>query len=516
MGKRRIVGVVPVAVLLLGGGVFSSCGSAQIGSDGTGGHAGAAGSGGRANGGNSGAAGTAGGAAVGGAAGQTASAGAAGSATGGAGGSAGVSASGGAGGRGMAGAGGARGGAAGTGSGGSSPGGSAGTNAGGASGGTAGRAGAAGAAGSGAAGAGGGAGAPGAGGVGPGGSGGAAGSTGMGGYNLVFVTSRTDLKPNLGSAAAYDTVCNQLATAAGINDTSGNAFVALVGDAQSSPVTRLGNARGFVRTDGAPVADDLASLFSANRLLNPIRADEHGVIRPGVEVLTGLAYDGSVDPASNCAGWTSTSASASITGGSSNSGPPVWYYWETGTCDGVAATGAVYCFMKTRTSPLVVTPVAGKKIFLTNGPIAVGADADARCAASKPPGTGTVSALRATTTAPASSLLTMTAKYVRPDGILVGLGSDLVAAAGTSGQTLLASGIWQQGDGTYVPTRAVWTGATSLTTTGTVDSTCSNWTSTASTSVITGATPGTDPGFWQNAVPWRCDNTYTWSYCVER
>ncbi|MES1210104.1 MAG: hypothetical protein ABUS79_29565, partial [Pseudomonadota bacterium] len=398
----------------------------------------------------------------------------------------------------------------GTGAGGGGHGGSAGSSAGGKGGGGAG-----GAAGIGAAGTSGIAGTSGAGGSGPGGSNGVAGSSGMGGYNLVFVTSKTNVTTNLGNAAAYDAVCNQLATTAGINDASGTAFVALVGDAQSSPVGRLGNARGFVRTDGAPVADDLASLFSAYKMLNPIRADEHGVLRPGTAVLTGLGSDGSVASNSNCAGWTTAGSSANVTAGYSLSGPTTWLQWEGGPCNTVP-TGALYCFMKTRSSALVVTPVAGKKIFLTNGPVAVGTDADAVCAAAKPPGTGAVSALRATTTAAASSLLTMTAKYVRPDGIFVGLGSDLVAATAPGG-TPLASGIWQQGDGTYLDARSVWTGSASLTAPGTVASTCSNWTATSSTAAVTGATSSTELGFWSNAVGgWPCDNTYTWAYCVER
>jgi hypothetical protein len=514
MGTKKIVGGVRAAALLLmGAGAFSACGSAQVSVDGGAGGAagGRTGSGGSTNAGGKGGpggGGQSGGSAAGGSAGQRANGGAAGSAAAGASGAAGLSGAAGAGAGGSAG-GGAHGGS--SGAGGSASGGAAGASAGGASGGAGGRAG--GTAGNGAAGTGAaGNGAAGTGGTGPGGSTGAAGNPGAGGYNLVFVTSQTNLTTNLGSAAAYDAICNQLATAAGINDAAGSAFVALVGDAQGSPVARLGNARGFVRTDGAPVADDLSSLFSGYRMFNPIRTDEHGVLRPGTAVLTGLGYDGSVAADSDCAGWTTAGSSANVTAGYSLSGPTTWLAWEGGPCSTVA-TGAVYCFMKTRSSALVVTPVAGKKIFLTNGPVAVGADADASCAASKPPGTGAVSALRATTTTAASSLLTMTAKYVRPDGILVGLGSDLVAAIGGNS---LASGVWQQGDGSYVNTRAVWTGATSLTATGTMNSTCSNWTSTASTAAITGATSSTEAGFWDNPLTWPCDNTYTWSYCVER
>ena len=164
--------------------------------------------------------------------------------------------------------------------------------------------------------------------------------------------------------------------------------------------------------------------------------------------------------------------------------------------------------MKTRTAPLTVTPVPGRRIFLTNGPVTIGQDANAKCEASKPAGTGTVKALRSTTTVAASTLIAPAATYVRPDGIAVGKGSDLLANA-------LESGTWQQGDGTYLDGRAIWTGSDTPSTTGTTASTCSDWTSTAGTTTE-GNTTSTDLSWWHNTPGWSCANTYTWVRCIEQ
>ena len=96
----------------------------------------------------------------------------------------------------------------------------------------------------------------------------------------------------LGGAQLYDSQCNSLATAAGINDVTGNAFVAWMSDATSNARARLGaSARGWVRMDGRPFADTQSDLFSNNVVFHPIRLDENGT-DPGRQlVLTGANTD---------------------------------------------------------------------------------------------------------------------------------------------------------------------------------------------------------------------------------
>ena len=164
--------------------------------------------------------------------------------------------------------------------------------------------------------------------------------------------------------------------------------------------------------------------------------------------------------------------------------------------------------MKTKTAALTITPQLGRKVFLTNGPVAIGQSADAKCESSKPSGTGTVVALRATTTTAASTMIDPPVTYVRPDGIVVGLGADLLAGT-------LKSGIWQQGNGQYLDNRAVWTGSNSPSERGTTASTCSDWSSNTGP-ILAGSSAGTDLGWWLDNVPWTCASTYTWSYCIEK
>ena len=325
-------------------------------------------------------------------------------------------------------------------------------------------------------------------------------------HNLVFVSSITTYTSGLGSAVAYDGQCNQLATAAGLNNAAGDGYIAWVSDSQGSALSRLGTARGFMRMDGEPVADDPTAMIAQSQFYNPINIDETGTKPYGERtVLTGMDYAGN-GTQTDCNDWTAKSGSATGTAGCDSCGPPTWYYWQNVPCGQLM--GSLYCFMKTKTAALTITPQLGRKVFLTNGPVAVGQSADAKCESSKPSGTGAVVALRATTTTAASTMIDPTATYVRPDGIVVGLGSDLLAST-------LKSGIWQQGNGQYLDNRAVWTGSNSPSELGTTASTCSDWTSNSGP-ILAGSSSGTDLGWWLDNVPWTCASTYTWSYCIEK
>jgi hypothetical protein len=325
-------------------------------------------------------------------------------------------------------------------------------------------------------------------------------------HNLVFLSSVNTYTPDLGSAVAYDGQCNQLATAAGINNAAGNAYIAWVSDSQGSALSRLGTARGFMRMDGEPVADDPAAMIAHAQFYNPINIDEKGTAPFGYRVvLTGMDPDGN-GTQTDCNDWTAKSGTATGTAGCDNCGPPTWYYWENASCGDLV--GSVYCFMKTKTAALTISPQVGRRVFLTNGPVKIGQSADAQCESAKPSGTGPVAALRATTTTAASTMIDPTATYVRPDGVVVGLGADLIAGT-------LKSGIWQQGNGQYQDNIAVWSGSNSPSELGTSAGTCSDWTQNTG-AALTGASAATDPAWWLNAQPWTCANTYTWFYCIEK
>ncbi len=321
--------------------------------------------------------------------------------------------------------------------------------------------------------------------------------------NLVFVSSET-YATTLGSAAAYDAQCNALANTAGINNVAGDAFMAWISDSTSNAVTRLGSARGFVRVDGLPVADTVADLL-AGKLFHPILIDENGAtLFTDQAPMTGTSPSGTVF--FTCGDWT---GAGTTTVGLLQAGVQTWTSFSAGSCGNKYR---VYCFQKTQNAVVAPVPAAGKRIFLTATPFVPGSgDPDALCEAEKPAGAGTAVALLSTTTAAASAVLDAMATYVRPDGVVVGTGQELIEAT-VAPFTPLVSGIWQTGAGTYLDVIA-WTGSTGIPTVPNAE-TCTDWTATTGTGRI-GRSSFTMPGFWNSGTD-NCNVLNARLYCVEQ
>jgi len=325
-------------------------------------------------------------------------------------------------------------------------------------------------------------------------------------FNLVFVTS-TAVAADLLSTFPYDVACNDVASAAGLNDTdlNGASFVAWLSDTSVTAATRLGGARGFVRLDGKPVADTVAALL-AGGIMNPILIDETGSVVTGA-AWTGTAPGGASVSGATCSDWASNAGPGRV--GIVTHGPDTWTSFSDGNC---ALTNRLYCFMKTESAALPTTPVAGKLAFLTNAPFVPGSgDPDARCEADKPAGAGPVVALLARTTGAAATHLSANAVYVRPDGQIIGTGQQLIDAA--PGTAVLESGIWQAGDGNYFGA-VVWTGATNLTAVPLASDTCDDWSVTTGSGRV-GAASQTRSGYWSNGLQ-TCDSGFLRLYCVEQ
>lgn len=315
-------------------------------------------------------------------------------------------------------------------------------------------------------------------------------------YNLAFVTAAT-FPTNLGGTAPYDAACNAAATAAGINDAAGTAFIAWMSDAGSTALARLGTANGWVRMDSRAVALDKNNLLGTQRILNPVRYTETGADLGETLVMTGTAADGSTAAASHCAGWSVTSG-ASLTLGNGMGGPTYWGSGATATCS--AATYHLLCLMKTYAAgPGAATDFAGKKVWLTNAvyqPSTTG-DPDAACNTDRPAGVAMGRALVARTTATAASLLGAATMYVRPDGQEVGTGAELVAEQARAG-------IWQSGNGTYWSGQA-WTGSATISTLAISTSSCGDWVIPTTSGRFT--VPGYARRFWGVTLPvMACSN----------
>lgn len=337
-------------------------------------------------------------------------------------------------------------------------------------------------------------------------------------YNLVFVSSTTPSSSRSG-AARYDEDCNQLATTAGINNATNDAFVAWTSDHNSLAIDRLGTtARGFMLLDGKPFADGVADLL-AGEVLYPIRLDEKGREYDATAVRTGTEQDGGLS-ADRCNDYTSESTDLYTRYGLAGSGPVAW------TSAGRMPCGRrlrVYCLMNTKVQPLEFERETGKYIFLTNELYVPGPTTpDEACDASKPAGSGPAQALLAFTGHAAAERLDPEALYVRPDGIVVGTGAEIIAASRLEdwiNGVYLETGIWQLGNGAYPnddPFHSVWVGDSVITRAPAAVG-CSNWTDASPESGSRRGDYTTSTlGFWNvEDSAANCSNALR-LYCVEQ
>jgi hypothetical protein len=200
--------------------------------------------------------------------------------------------------------------------------------------------------------------------------------------NLVFATSAL-VALNKGSAAAFDADCNAAATAAGINNSAGTDYIALVSDANSTLRTRLGStARGWVRRDGAPFADTQASLFTEQKVYNAILFDEFGRPLSRTLAITGATVSGTAH-SNRCANWTNNTSAENWRGGTTTGGPEAWLSGSLGGCD---SQMGVLCMGKSRTAALTFTPATGRRIWLTKASFLFSGTPDQMCQADRPSG----------------------------------------------------------------------------------------------------------------------------------
>ena len=323
--------------------------------------------------------------------------------------------------------------------------------------------------------------------------------------NLIFVT-KDRFSATLGSATAYDAKCNAVASSAGLNNAAGTGFVAFTSDSQSLARTRLGNARGWIRVDGQPFADTQASLFGSHQTFNSIAYNETGEAESNEVILTGTLSNGELG--SNCSDW--TDPAGTFTYGIPTGGPHTWgggdYKSNGFTC---AATNSIklMCMGITKTAAVSAVSTSGRKVWISNTPFVAGAGQtpDQKCQAERPSGVTSAAALIGYSNKAATDRLTADAKYVRPDGTLVGTGAQLTT------QLTLQSGIWQSADGSYKNV-SIWTGSKRANALGA--NTCGDWANPNVQGTI-GISAYTT-SWWDNSDSFvDCDYTEVRLYCVQ-
>jgi len=152
----------------------------------------------------------------------------------------------------------------------------------------------------------------------------------------VFVTSTTS-DGDLGGLSGADSTCKTLAADAGLTGTNWAAWLSTITvDAKD----RINDAE-YNLVDGTGVANDLADLIDGI-IQNAIVLDEDGTTRAGAMTWTGTTDLGLGDARGSnyCTNWTSTGATAVLTGNSS--GTADWSESAPGTCN--TSDVRFYCF----------------------------------------------------------------------------------------------------------------------------------------------------------------------------
>ena len=285
----------------------------------------------------------------------------------------------------------------------------------------------------------------------------------------------TSSNGDLGGQAGADADCASLAAAA---DLPPGTYKAWLSTSTINAVAKLGSARGFIRPDGQPFADQVSDIAGGS-ILNPLNLDESGGDVGRQNVWTGTNDAGTVNGSTTCGDWTIGSGSSFGEMGLSTGGAGAWSDDATETA--CLASAHFYCFDTSHVSTLTVTRVPGRIAFVSKGRFATSlavSGADALCqseatAAGLANPTQFLALLSTSTTSAASrfDMSAMSAPYVRPDGIEIADAPTLASGA------ILASGIWQHADGSYVTkfAAAAWTGSAAPNVTGTLATTCQDW-----------------------------------------
>ena len=311
-------------------------------------------------------------------------------------------------------------------------------------------------------------------------------------YNLMFYTTTVYEPAALGvpSLATADGYCAARAAAGHLGGTK---WLAWLSTSSVNAASRLSDTGGWLRTDGKLFATDLTSLITAPYLTSagtvyyPPRVDEFGseAASPTTPT-TGTHVDGTASAGQTCNDFTDPTQPSPLLGETTRSSVG-WTENQTdpaGSC-GPSLEFPIYCFEAdfSATPPKPQLPASSRIAFVTRGYFDASSGvsgADGLCAseASSAHLSGTFIALLATSTASATSRLSLTGpNWYRPDGVqITNTPADLANGTIHASINVTADGAGYFGDvftftgGQTVP------GSPSA-----ISATCQDWTSNSST-----------------------------------
>ena len=310
--------------------------------------------------------------------------------------------------------------------------------------------------------------------------------------NYVF-TTEAGYSGNLGGLAGADGICAAHAAGAGLT----GMFVAWLSTSTVSAVSRLGSARGWMRTDGRLFADSTPAMLGSRQTFYPPILNASGVdvsktgalFPPLSNAWTGTYQDGTAkgNATQRCGDWISTSGNGFV------GMPARWFAWNDANtvwpCN--AASGAIYCFETTYSAAVAPPPVpSGGRLAFLSSPFPSGggvAAADAVCASDAATAglQRTFRALLAGVGKPPFDPARFDSSHgpwYRLDGVqLVANATDFAA----TGAPKLLAPTTVTANGQYaLPGGLAWVGYggnnDDLTTPGTAATTCNGWTSSSS------------------------------------
>jgi hypothetical protein len=285
-------------------------------------------------------------------------------------------------------------------------------------------------------------------------------------YNRVFVTS-TSYPVDLGGITTLDAFCQMAAPFSA-------SWIAWLEVSGSAPSTRLNGARGFVRTDGKPFADQLGD--GSKRMFYPPVSDERGNdLSPDagrLDIATGVM--------ANCNNY--SGSSGFIGTGLATAGGDLWSSFSTSTHP-CSDRLRLLCVQTDFTTQLLPAPIpdGGRIAFLSFSPVMPSQDPDAQCQ-SEAIGGRRFAALRATPTAPAWAQLSLDGgTWYRPDGVrLMPAASQLASVSPFA----LEAPLNLTANGTYVGALHAWTGSAAPGASGTSGTTCGGWSTGAGSAML--------------------------------
>jgi hypothetical protein len=310
--------------------------------------------------------------------------------------------------------------------------------------------------------------------------------------NVVFVTTglvNGAINGAFSGLHGADATCQSEAMDNGLPGT----FVAFLSTSTVNARDRIAGSRGWIRTDGAPVADSALDFVIGGKMLNAIDHDANDIRVPfGSAVWTGTDVSGRAD-GNSCGDWTNTTAIGAS--GRFDAAAPQEAFALDSPC---TALQHLYCFEIGHAVPVAPVVSQGRIAFLSsaglNGVAAMDMNCQADATAAGLPGTYRA-AVATTGTSVEARFVTTGAPWRRIDGTQV----SATAAAMFDGSDLLsfvhqtAAGMYESGQ--FPP--GIWSGATSATAVGTNASTCGSWTMNLGQPPIAGLPNETGPPqFW--------------------